>query len=35
MDGTALEAAKEKLQHAREKVAAMTAATDIRMLARL
>jgi hypothetical protein len=35
MDGMALEAAKEKLQHAREKVAAMTAATDIRMLARL
>jgi hypothetical protein len=35
MDETALEAAKEKLQHAREKVAAMTAATDIRMLARL
>jgi hypothetical protein len=35
MNEKALEAAKEKLQHAREKVSAMTAATDIRILARL
>jgi hypothetical protein len=35
MNEKALEAAKEKLQRARDKVAAMTTATDIRILARL